>query len=404
MLFLALAVFALLSAPQAAAGELPASFGRSLQDLSVVSGSSLRTTLRNIPAMPSSSPDDLDVRRVATHLRTLVPDRLSAMRGEREVRLYAATSTSVVLIITETGIGSGSLIRPDGTILTNWHVVSSSREAGIVFKPTMEGRRLTKADVYRGRVVRVDELSDLALVKSEGVAPQARPLPLGSMQDVKVGSDVHAIGHPTGESWTYTKGFVSQVRKGYEWSIDSGATHRADVIQTQTPINPGNSGGPLLNDEGRLVGVNSFKAEGEGLNFAVSVDDVRRLLASTADRRLGRAGAVRPSPSAQAKCEPREVRRGRSAEGDADRIVYDLDCTGTPNAVLTVPDDSGKPITLFIEGKGADPNVLLIDTDRDGTWDISLYDIDKDGKPDMIGYHRNGELKPYRLEPYAASR
>jgi hypothetical protein len=215
---------------------------------------------------------------------------------------------------------------------------------------------------------------------------------------------VHAIGHPTGESWTYTKGFVSQIRKGYEWSIDSGQTHRADVIQTQTPINPGNSGGPLLSDEGRLVGVNSFKAEGEGLNFAVSVDDVRRLLASTTDRRLGRASAVRPSSPAQGKCEPREVRRGRSAEGDADRIVYDLDCTGKPNAILTVPDDPSKSIMLFIEGKGADPNVLLIDTDRDGQWDISLYDIDKDGKPDMIGYHRNGELKPYRLEPYVASR
>lgn len=72
---------------------------------------------------------------------------------------------------------------------------------------------------------------------------------------------------------------------------------------------------------------------------------------------------------------------------------------------MTIPDDVGKPITFFIQVKAADePNVLLIDNDRDGKWDVSLYDVDKDGKPDMVGHHRNGELKPYRFEPYVASR
>jgi hypothetical protein len=69
-----------------------------------------------------------------------------------------------------------------------------------------------------------------------------------------------------------------------------------------------------------------------------------------------------------------------------------------------MPDDVSKPITLFVEGAANEPNVLLIDNDRDGKWDVSLYDTDKDGKPDMIGYHRNGEPKPFRFEPYVASR
>jgi S1-C subfamily serine protease len=77
------------------------------------------------------------------------------------------------------------------------------------------------------------------------------------------------IGHPTGEAWSYTTGVISQYRQNYEWQAEGNSIrHRADIIQTQTPINPGNSGGPLLSDSSNLIGVNSFKSGGEGLNFA----------------------------------------------------------------------------------------------------------------------------------------
>src|SRR5262249_1939909 len=95
---------------------------------------------------------------------------------------------------------------------------------------------------------------------------------------------VAAIGHPEGQSWTYTKGIVSQIRPDFAWSTGQGESHRATVIQTQTPINPGNSGGPLLSDDGRIVGINSFRAtEGEGLNFAVSAKDISAFLNNQAD-------------------------------------------------------------------------------------------------------------------------
>jgi S1-C subfamily serine protease len=401
----AMFAFLLIFVAEAHAGDLPESFGPNAQDVLAGMGSSPKAVRAGVSLMPPlNSAGNLNIRQMAAHLRALKPDDLPATRGEREVRIYALASNSVVLVIAGDGIGSGSLLRADGTILTNWHVVSSNREVGIVFKPAVEGRRLTKADVYRGRVVRVDEVADLAIVKSEAVPPNVRPLPLGSLQDISVGSDVHAVGHPTGESWTYTKGFVSQIRRGYEWTTDPGETHKADVIQTQTPINPGNSGGPLLSDQGNLVGVNSFKAEGEGLNFAIAVDEVKRFLTVPGDRRLARAGAQRTPSTSAAKCEPRVLKQGRNAGRDADQVVYDLYCDGRSTGVLTVPDDSSKPITLFLEGAGTDPNILLIDTDRDGKWDISLYDTHKDGKPDLIGYHRNGELKPYRFEPYVAAR
>jgi S1-C subfamily serine protease len=111
---------------------------------------------------------------------------------------------------------------------------------------------------------------------------------LGTTDEIAVGADVHAIGHPTGEAWTYTTGVISQYRLTYKWSNrGEEIKHQADIIQTQTPINPGNSGGPLISDADTLIGVNSFKGDGEGLSFAVSVDDVKRFLVRSGTRTLG---------------------------------------------------------------------------------------------------------------------
>src|SRR5690606_14286963 len=131
------------------------------------------------------------------------------------------------------------------------------------------------ADIRPAKVVKRDGVADLALLQVADVPAGVKPLAVGSAASVQVGADVHAIGHPTGEAWTYTRGVVSQVRKDYAWMDE----HKATVIQTQTPINPGNSGGPLINDDLEIIGVNSFKADGEGLNFAVSADDVKAFLA-----------------------------------------------------------------------------------------------------------------------------
>ena len=116
---------------------------------------------------------------------------------------------------------------------------------------------------------------------------------------------------------------MSQIRLGYEWVTEAEVTHRAEVIQTQTPISPGNSGGPLISDDGRMIGVNSFiSSTGENLNFAVSVDEVKLFL----DRHTNRLAET--SPPDPKTCSVEVIFEGRNERNDAFVRTFDRDCDG----------------------------------------------------------------------------
>ena len=196
-------------------------------------------------------------------------DTKNKTRGAAGQNIYDQYSKSVVLIYNNDlkGTGSGSIINKDiGAILTNWHVVQKAKQVGVIFKTDGE---IKKSDVYVAEVISYDATKDLAILMLKGKVPDdVNELKLSNKLP-EVGSDVHAIGHPGSLSWTYTRGYVSQIRPNYKWSYEK-TTHSASIIQTQTPISPGNSGGPLISPEGELLGINSFKASGENLNFAVT--------------------------------------------------------------------------------------------------------------------------------------
>ena len=322
------------------------------------------------------------------------------MRGAREAQLYAKVSPRVVMVVTNDAIGSGALIQDAVTVLTNWHVIEGYDTVGVIYKPATEGQAVSAADIRRAKVIRVDEVADLALLKVEVPPAKRATISLGDLADVPVGSDVHAIGHPTGESWTYTKGFVSQMRQDYEWVTESGKVHRADVVQTQTPINPGNSGGPLLSDKYTLVGVNSFKAKGEGLNFAVSVDEVRTFLARTEDR-YAQSARQPGSASSPEDCEIHWMGSERSQDPAGMEYFADVDCDGKIDGSRLVPDNPNEPVIVSIDSTGDNLiDTVFFDNDRDGGVDLSIYDTDADGEPDLVGHHRNGESEPYTYEEY----
>jgi S1-C subfamily serine protease len=323
------------------------------------------------------------------------------LRGAREVAVYAQVSPSVVLILNGDTLGSGTLLDTSGVILTNWHVVAGASIVGVIFKPATEGAELTKSQVVQARVTRIDQIADLALIKVSYVPPQAHPARLAVGVDIQIGDDVHAIGHPTGEAWTYTRGIVSQIRRNYQWTAEDHLQHRADVVQTQTPINPGNSGGPLLNNAGDIVGVNSFKGEGEGLNFAVSSSAVSTLLNSASDRMAQRVGASTKAVATK-ECGPKKVKNWRMSDPPGTATSYDLNCTNVVDMITQTPDDPSEPVLWLLDTKHRGKvDVILFDTDRDGYPDYALYDTTGSGKPDLIGYFHDREVEPYRVEKYS---
>lgn len=345
--------------------------------------------------------DDLIDRRTVARYRDalagLLPDAASLTRGAKETQVYAAASPSVVLIVTRDGLGSGALIHSDGTIITNLHVVGDNPVVGVVFKPVVEGDAISEADVVRAEVIKRDAIADLALIKAAITPPHAKVLSLGSTASIQVGADVHAIGHPTGEAWTYTRGIVSQIRRDFTWQArESDVEHKATVIQTQTPINPGNSGGPLLTDDLQLVGINSFIAQGEGLNFAVSADDVAAFLKRPGDRLAPKAI---PTQEKAKTCRGEVLASRPAKDPKGTESLVDLNCDGKGDVVLFEPDDRSVPtMAYYDDDEDGRIDRVLINRDHDGDADGAYYDTDGDGKLDMEGFYRDGEKEPYRYE------
>jgi S1-C subfamily serine protease len=343
------------------------------------------------------APDDVQLVQPPQGIVTVKPHELP--HSTTGAQIYSTFARSVVLVITKEGLGSGVLINRTGDILTNWHVVRKQPEVIVVVKPLKEGSELQEGDGIRARVVKVDDVADLALLRPDKVPTLFRPLVLGYTKDARVGADVHAIGHPkAGGGWTYTKGVVSQIRQGFTWQTHGEQRQfKADVIQTQTPINPGNSGGPLINDEGILIGINVLKGQGEGLNFAVAADEIRRFLATPGSRITEGAKAAK----AKSECKIKILYDGPNAEKTMTKRGIDADCDGKADIEIRTPYDPKKPIIVVVDNnKDGRIDQVIFDTDRDGKWDFSLKDTDFDGKWDLIGFHPDGELKATRYEPY----
>ena len=213
--------------------------------------------------------------------KTIKPSEEYALRGSAS-NIYSKYVQSVFLIYNKNSkmIGAGSLIDNEGYIITNLHVVEGAKFVEVIQKP--EGnKQLNDAPRYSGEVILINEKNDLALIKVTGLPKNISIVPLGYLKDVNVGEEVHAIGHPQGLFWSYTKGVVSQIRNNYKWTSDKSkkGNYQATVIQTQTPISQGNSGGPLFNNAGKLVGVNTMIfGQGQNLNFSVAVDEVQELI------------------------------------------------------------------------------------------------------------------------------
>lgn len=182
------------------------------------------------------------------------------------------------------GTGSGFVWDEKGRIVTNFHVIQDAlqiSEAGAVSIKQAATLRVVMADrtAWNARLVGIAPDNDLAVLQIDAPTSSLKPLPVGSSNDLEVGQTVYAIGNPFGQSLTFTHGIVSALDREIASVTDRPIT---GVIQTDASLNPGNSGGPLLDREGRLIGVNtaitSPSGGNVGLGYAIPVDTVNRVV------------------------------------------------------------------------------------------------------------------------------
>jgi len=220
------------------------------------------------------------------------------------------------------GLGSGIVISPDGLVLTNSHVVGSSKEIRL---------RDVEGIVTDARVLGVDPDTDLALLRADGVR-DLRYASLGNSRNLRRGQLVVAIGNPLGFESTVTAGVVSALGRSIR-SV-SGRTIE-DVIQTDAALNPGNSGGPLVSTSADVIGINTAIISGaQGICFAVASNTAQFVLSEIIRHgyvrraHIGVSGQTAPIPRRHAVVAGVENRMGALARpnrigwpGGAGRIV-----------------------------------------------------------------------------------
>ena len=299
-------------------------------------------------------------------------------RGEAASNIYKQYANSVVYIYNPKAemIGSGSLFNKSGLIITNWHVVDKADIVGIWTKPK-KGEKLEDQDPLGAAVLVVNVEADLAIIKASGLPKNMKVVRLGSQNDIDIGENVFAIGHPQGLPWSLSLGIVSQIRSDHEWTYVDKSEHEADVIQNTTAISPGNSGGPLFNEAGKVVGINTSKAGGENLNFAVAVDELIELLKKNPN--LSKAN---PASKQMKKDYPNAQTGDHNKNGVTDTWYVDTNNNGRIDTAFLDDDEDG-----FIEG-------ILLDENENEIWEILITDEDLDGKPDHAYIDENEDKTP----------
>lgn len=259
---------------------------------SFVAGMSLLATALtfSVPAIAAPA-KKVTPTRVSQNVAVLTPAATSPVvpvseEEQNTIKIYKNSNKAVVNITSVTGgsaediyfnvmphegTGSGSIISPEGYILTNNHVVENARQLQVT---------LWNGASLPAQVMGTDPSNDLAVIKIDPPAGlQLSTIPLGDSAQLEVGRKVLAIGNPFGLDRTLTQGIVSSV--GRTLKTENGRLIKG-IIQTDAAINPGNSGGPLLDVCGNMIGINtaimSKTGQSSGIGFAIPVNIAKRII------------------------------------------------------------------------------------------------------------------------------
>lgn len=283
-------------------------------------------------------------------------------RGVKEKEAYSHLVKSTVVVETPDEIGSGVVISKDGKILTNYHVVKNQESANIAFKPNSKyATNPSKNSFYKAKVAKVDPIKDLALLELLDAQTVKNTIPIlfAQHQNIQEGEDIYLMGHPQKEYFTFDYGVVGAIRENYSWN-----SHKANyVIQTKTSISKGNSGGPLLGEDYKLIGLNSFSnTQGQNLNFAVSIYDINQFLSKKDNRTF-------------------------SLKIENQYKNY------TKLSVKSGFDTQNRPVTAYEldSNRNNIKDLLAIDVGDDGVYNYLLFDSDEDGNYEKKAYDKDGD-------------
>lgn len=186
----------------------------------------------------------------------LASHKLDPVYDEEDTTDIIAKSISgVVGIMTDVAQGSGFIISPNGYIVTNEHILRGSNDIKI---------RTVENEIKSAKLIGVNSILDIALLKIEG---EYDYLEFVGLEEVRLGEKAIAIGNPRGLLFSVSEGIVSGINR-------RGSNNLSLYIQTDAALNPGSSGGPLLNKEGKVIGINNFKLQGDNLGFALNSDSI----------------------------------------------------------------------------------------------------------------------------------
>jgi serine protease Do len=275
--------------------------------------------------------------------------------------------------------GSGVILDPDGYIVTNAHVVKGARRVQVLISTAPDSTRRSilepRGRLVGAQVIRVDEETDLAVLKvQETGLPFLR---LGDSDDLEPGQLVLAFGNPLGLKTSVSLGAVSAKARQLR------PEHPMIYIQTDAAINPGNSGGPLVDTQGRVVGINTFifsrSGGSEGLGFAAPSNIVRSIFEQVRDTGRIRRGIIGARP----QTITRVMAEGLGLKRDWGVILSDVDAGGpAADAGLSVGD-----VVLTLDGK-------VIENGRQFTVNVYRKTI---GKPVEIRILRGEEIHDFQV-------